>query len=96
MKPYVTFTLEFKSRIRERTLKQDLMSICPFDHLPRKIDKIKGKEGYRIQVFLPDVEYLEVVHDQLEKKSKDMEKQLNVLFSYTEGIVTEVEIGVVS
>jgi hypothetical protein len=68
------------------------MEICPFDHLPRKIGKIKGSHGYNIQVFLPDIEYLEVVHKQLEKQSKDMEDQLNRTFSC--GKVTKIEIGV--
>ncbi|MCK4848511.1 MAG: hypothetical protein KAT16_05785 [Candidatus Heimdallarchaeota archaeon] len=93
MKPYITFTLEFESHVGKNTLQRDLMTICPFDHLPRKIRKIEGKNAYDIQIFFQDVEYLESVHHRLEKKSKDLEKQLNNTFSC--GKVTKIEIGVV-
>jgi hypothetical protein len=56
--------------------------------------KIKGKFAYDVQVFLPDVEFLEEVHSQLEKQSKDMELQLNERLTYEDGKVTKIEIGV--
>ncbi len=93
MKPYITFTLEFEFRVGKNTLQQYLLRICPFDHLPRKIRKKKGKNAFDIQIFFPDVEFLEVVYQQLEKQSKDMGKQLNEV---TRGMVTKIEIGVVT
>ncbi len=96
MKPYITFTLEFEYRVGKRTLLQSLLGICPFDHLPRKIRKIRQKDGknkFEIQVFFQEVEYLEEVYHQLEIKSKDMEIQLN---SLTCGKVKKIEIGVVT
>jgi hypothetical protein len=69
------------------------MGICPFDHLAREISEIKGENAFSIQVFFQDVDYLEVVYQQLEKQSKDMEKQLN---SATCGKVTKIEIGIVT
>jgi len=77
MKPYITFTVEFKSRVKLSTLQRNLLNICPFDHLERKITKIKREIIYDIQVFFPDVEFLESVHQNLEKQSKNMENQLN-------------------
>ncbi|MHA1207500.1 MAG: hypothetical protein ACTSQ9_07825 [Candidatus Hodarchaeales archaeon] len=94
MKPYITFTIEFESHVGKSTLQRYLLKICPFDHLPRKIRENKGKNVYDIQVFFPDVEYLEAVHHKLEKQSKDMEIQLNSTFMY--GKVTKIEIGVVT
>ncbi len=93
MKPYITFTLEFESRVRESTLQRYLLGICPFDHLPRKIRKEKGKYTYDIQVFFQDIEFLEAVYQQLEKQSKEMEIQLN---EFTGGKVTKIDIGVVT
>ncbi|PWI47228.1 hypothetical protein CEE45_12595 [Candidatus Heimdallarchaeota archaeon B3_Heim] len=93
MKPYITFTLEFKSREKKSSLLQSLMRICPFDHLPREIKRIKGKNAFTIQVFFQDVEYLEAVYQQLEKQSKDMKEQLT---ASTYGKVTKIEIGVVT
>ncbi len=96
MKPYITFTLDFEHRVGRTILLQSLMSICPFDHLPRKIKKIRKKTGgtsYEIQVFFQDVEYLEVVYQQLETKSQEMEQLLNTM---TSGKVSKVDIGVVS
>ena len=48
---------------------------------------------YDIQVFFPDVEFLELVYDKLEKQSKEMEIQLN---EGTCGNVAKIEIGVVT
>ncbi|MHA2031277.1 MAG: hypothetical protein ACXAB2_12385 [Candidatus Hodarchaeales archaeon] len=96
MKPYITFTLEFKNRVSLNSLQQTLLGICPFDHLQRNIKKIKGKTAYDVQVFLPDVEFLEEIHSQLEKQSKAMELQLNERFTLEDGKVTNIEIGVVT
>ncbi len=91
MKPFITFTVEFKSRVSLNSLQQNMLNICPFDHLPRKITKIKKGYIYDIQVFFPDVEFLESVHQHLEKQSKEMENKLN---RSTCGKVTNIEIGV--
>ncbi len=93
MKPYITFTIEFESHVGKSTLQRYLLRICPFDHLPRKIRKKKGKNAYDIQVFFPDVEFLEMIYQQLEKQSKEMEIQLN---ECTCGTVAKIEIGVVA
>jgi len=93
MKPYITFTLVFEYYVGKSALQQSLLRICPFDHLPRKIRKKKGKNLYNIQVFFPDVEFLELVYDKLEKQSKEMEIQLN---EGTCGNVAKIEIGVVT
>ena len=96
MKPFITFTLDFENRVGKSSLLQSLMRICPFDHLPRKIRKIPKKSGnhsFEIQVFFQEVEYLEAIYPELEKKSKDMEKQLNL---GTCGKVSRIEIGVVA
>ncbi|MHA2388222.1 MAG: hypothetical protein ACXACW_05820 [Candidatus Hodarchaeales archaeon] len=96
MKPYITFTLDFEYRERKSTLLQSLLSICPFDHLPREIRTIRkddGKNTFEIQVFFQEVEYHEVIYQHLEKQSKEMEQQLNRV---TEGKVSNIEIGVVN
>ena len=92
MKPFITFTVEFKSRVSLNSLQQNMLNICPFDHLPRKITIIKKGYIYDIQVFFPDVEFLESVHSHLEIESKDMEDKLNN--SYLCGKVTKIVIGV--
>jgi hypothetical protein len=68
-----------------------MLNICPFDHLPREITKINRGSSYDIQVFFPDVEFLESVHKHLEQQSKEMENKLN---RSTCGKVTNIEIGV--
>ena len=93
MKPYITFTVEFTSYVKLSTLQQTMLNICPFDHLPRKITKIKRGYTYDIQVFFPEVDFLESVHSHLEIQAKDME---NKLTQSTCGKVTNVEIGVES
>ena len=70
-----------------------MLNICPFDHLPRKIKKTKGNYVYDIQVFFQDVEFLESVHQHLEKQAEEMERLLN---TSTCGKVTNVDIGVVT
>ncbi len=95
MKPYITFTLDFDHRVGKSTLMQYLMGICPFDHLSRNIEKIRkegGTSSFEIQVFFQNVEYLEAIYQQLQKKSIEMEELLN---SKTNGTVSNVEIGVV-
>ncbi len=47
------------------------MSICPFDHLPRKITKLNSKK-YSLKVFFPDTEYLENAYEKLEMKKVEL------------------------
>jgi len=93
MKPYITFTLDFKQHISKDSLLQSLLSICPFDHLPREIRKIRDTKSFEIQVFFSEVEYLELIYGHLEKKSVEMVQLLN---NGTCGKVSNVEIGIVS
>lgn len=96
MKPYIKFTVELNSRVPKSTIRQLLLTICPFDHLYNEVRR-KNHSSYDIQVFFQESEYLETSHQMLEKKAKKMAEKLDSqLPQVGKGKVIKIKIGVIS
>ena len=72
-----------------------LLTICPFDHLPSELIR-KGKKGYILRLFFPEMEYLEEAYRELEGKMEELQDQLTMAIYHHGGEVIEAHVGVLS